>query len=90
MGALTRHLRRRLGAYGTSIEEDDAIVASEAAGPREKVAARLLRIEKRILGVALEKVEEAAKASGVDVDSAAAAAAAAAAGGGGGIAVRLS
>ena len=82
LGALMRHLRRRLSAYGTTIAEDDATVASEGAGPRQKVAARLLRIEKRILGAALQRAEEAARASGVDVGSAAAAA--------GGIAVRLS
>ena len=35
--------------YKTSQEEDDAVVADPAAGPREKVAARLLRIEKSIL-----------------------------------------
>ena len=83
LGALTRHLRKRLAAYGTTIEEDDAIVESEGSGPRQKVAARLLRIEKRILGAALAKAEEAARAAGVDVESAVAAS-------GGGIAVRLS
>ena len=85
LGALTRHLRRRLAAYATTIADDDATVASESAGPREKVAARLLRIEKRILGAALASAEEASRAGGVDVESAAASA-----GGGGGIAVRLS
>lgn len=35
--------------YRTTEDEDDATLASETAGPREKVAARLLRIEKRIL-----------------------------------------
>lgn len=85
LGALTRHLRKRLAAYGTSIEEDDAIVESEASGPRQKVAARLLRIEKKILGAALAEAEGLAWAAGVDIESSAAAA-----GGGGGIAVRLS
>lgn len=84
LGALTRHLRRRLAAYGTTIEEDDAIVESEGSGPRQKVAARLLRIEKRILGAALAEAEGLARAAGVDVEEASAAAA------GGGIAVRLS
>lgn len=84
LGALTRHLRKRLAAYGTTIEEDDAIVESEASGPRQKVAARLLRIEKKILGAALAEAEGLARAAGVDVESSAAAA------GGGGIAVRLS
>jgi len=35
--------------YKTSIEEDIAVIADPTAGPREKVAARLLRIEKSIL-----------------------------------------
>ena len=35
--------------YRTTEDEDDATLASATAGPREKVAARLLRIEKRIL-----------------------------------------
>ena len=87
LGALTRHLRRRLSAYGTTIAEDDATIASEGAGPREKVASRLLRIEKRILGAALSAAEGAARAGGVDVDSSSSPSAAAAAGV---IAVRLS
>lgn len=35
--------------YKTSVEEDDAIIEDPHAGPRQKVAARLLRIEKSIL-----------------------------------------
>ncbi len=35
--------------YRTSCEEDEAIISSTTAGPRQKVAARLLRIEKVIL-----------------------------------------
>lgn len=35
--------------YRTSCEEDEAIISSTTAGPRQKVAARLLRIEKAIL-----------------------------------------
>ena len=35
--------------YCTSIAEDNAVVNDPDAGPREKVAARLLRIEKTIL-----------------------------------------
>lgn len=35
--------------YRTTGEEDDATIASSTAGPRQKVAARLLRIEKEIL-----------------------------------------
>lgn len=41
--------------YRTTAEEDDATIASSSAGPRQKVAARLLRIEKEILnGTALK------------------------------------
>ena len=35
--------------YRTTAEEDEAIIASSSAGPRQKVATRLLRIEKAIL-----------------------------------------
>lgn len=49
-------LQQRLQRYQTSREEDDAVVADPSAGPRQKVAARLLRIEKSILSGALEKV----------------------------------
>lgn len=35
--------------YRTTAEEDAATIASSTAGPRQKVAARLLRIEKEIL-----------------------------------------
>lgn len=49
-------LQQRLQRYRTSQEEDDAVVVDPRAGPREKVAARLLRIEKSILSGALAKV----------------------------------
>ena len=49
---LTRHYVA--SRYRTSIAEDEAIIADETLGPRPRVAARLLRIEKRILeGAAL-------------------------------------
>ena len=35
--------------YRTSSEQDEAVIADPAAGPREKVAARLLKLEKSIL-----------------------------------------
>lgn len=47
-------LKQRLSRYRTTIEEDEAVIANPASGPRETVAARLLRIEKRILGRSLE------------------------------------
>jgi hypothetical protein len=54
---LAAHLRARLAGYGSRApEEDDAVVANPASGPREVVAARLVRIEKRILGAALAAV----------------------------------
>lgn len=37
------------GRYRTTKEEDDAVVADPTSAPRERVAARLLRIEKSIL-----------------------------------------
>jgi len=41
--------RRAHARYRTTEAEDDATIARASASPREKVAARLLRIEKRIL-----------------------------------------
>jgi hypothetical protein len=49
LGHLGSHLGRRLKGYRRSVEEDDAIIADPSTGPRQAVAARLLRIEKRIL-----------------------------------------
>eukprot|EP00891_Asterochloris_glomerata_P000308 jgi/Astpho2/308/fgenesh1_pg.00010_%23_65_t len=51
-------LQRRLNRYRTSSEQDEAVIADPAAGPREKVAARLLKLEKSILTGALNKVAE--------------------------------
>lgn len=42
-------LRRIGNRYKTSIEEDTAVIEDPTTGPRQKVAARLLRIEKSIL-----------------------------------------
>ena len=47
-------LRRRQAAYRTTIEQDDATIADPSTGPRQTVAARLLRIEKQILAAALQ------------------------------------
>lgn len=49
LGHLGSHLAQRLKGYRTSVEEDDAIIADPSTAPRQSVAARLLRIEKRIL-----------------------------------------
>ncbi len=71
LGELSRCLRLRLAGYRTTIAEDDATVADPASGPRKTVAARLLRIEKAILGQALAHVESlhgaGAGAAGVSV-----------------------
>lgn len=53
---LTSCIQRRLNRYRTTKEEDDAVVADPTAGPREKVASRLLRIEKSILTGALNEI----------------------------------
>ena len=50
---LVNQLQLRRSKYRTSIEEDEATMADPAAGPRPKVAARLLRGEKQILLAAL-------------------------------------
>ena len=46
--------------YRTTAEEDEATITSSTAGPRQKVAARLLRIEKEILHGALADLFHAA------------------------------
>lgn len=50
---LITHLRLRQSRYRTTIEEDEAIIADPAKGPRPTVAARLLKIEKGILAAAV-------------------------------------
>ena len=44
--ALHSRLSARRAAYRTSVAEDEGVIASSDAGPRAKVAARLLRLEK--------------------------------------------
>lgn len=53
LGQLAGCLHRRLGAYKTTVEEDDAVIADSTKGPRETVAAKLVKIEKGILKAAL-------------------------------------
>lgn len=48
-------LKRRLEGYRTTIKEDGEIIKDPTTGPRQTVAARLLRIEKGILQGALEQ-----------------------------------
>ncbi|CAL5228874.1 g12088 [Coccomyxa viridis] len=54
---LASHLQSCLSRYRTTAEEDEATIASTSAGPRQKVAARLLRIEKEILNGAMREVQ---------------------------------
>ncbi|KAK9834599.1 hypothetical protein WJX74_005523 [Apatococcus lobatus] len=56
LAQLTDYLQQRLSRYCTSVAEDNAVVNDPDAGPREKVAARLLRIEKTILNDVLTEV----------------------------------
>lgn len=56
LGQLAGYLQRKLAGYKTTIEQDRAIIEDPTAGPRQTVAARLLRIEKRILLDALQQV----------------------------------
>jgi histone-lysine N-methyltransferase SETD3 len=46
---LIAQLRLRLSRYRTTIEQDEAIIVDPSTGPRQTVAARLLKIEKGIL-----------------------------------------
>ncbi|PRW57651.1 3-oxoacyl-[acyl-carrier] synthase chloroplastic isoform A [Chlorella sorokiniana] len=54
LNQLIHLLQRRQAAYRTTIEQDDAIIADPTTGPRQTVAARLLRIEKQILAGAVQ------------------------------------
>ena len=56
LAQLAGYLQRKLSGYKTTIEQDNAIVDDPDSGPRQTVAARLLRIEKRILLDALQQV----------------------------------
>lgn len=58
LNQLSMELERRLSKYGTTIAEDDAIVDDPDTGARERVSARLLRIEKSILLAAQRKLKE--------------------------------
>lgn len=49
LNQLINHLRLRASRYTTTIAEDEAILADPTTGPRQTVAARLLKIEKGIL-----------------------------------------
>lgn len=70
--ALHARLAARRAGYRSTVAEDEAVIASPDAGPRPKVAARLLRLEKLILDDALAAVKAAAAAAGVACEGAAA------------------
>ncbi|KAK9785591.1 hypothetical protein WJX73_004453 [Symbiochloris irregularis] len=53
---LVTYLQQRLDRYPTTIEQDTAVLEDPMSNPRERVAARLVRIEKRILQGALKQV----------------------------------
>jgi len=66
LAQLIQHLQRRLDGYKYDVEEYDSIIKDDTTGPRQTVAARLLRIEKGILKGSLEaimKCQGAAEAS---------------------------
>jgi hypothetical protein len=65
--ALSGRLTARLAGYRTTVEEDEATIASPDAGPRAKVAARLLRLEKLTLAAALDATRAAAAGAGVEL-----------------------
>ena len=69
LSLLSRRLRERLGRYRSTVEEDDAAIASGGLGARRLVATRLLRLEKLILVDALAQVEERGRAVGLAPDS---------------------
>eukprot|EP00884_Botryococcus_braunii_P019622 jgi/Botrbrau1/6343/Bobra.0098s0002.1 len=54
---LQSYLTDRLARYPRTIQEDEEIIACPTSGPREKVAARLVRIEKQILQGALADLD---------------------------------
>ena len=58
LAQLGKELDRRISGYRTTIAEDDAIVEDPNVGARERVAARLLRIEKSILLAAQKKLHD--------------------------------
>ena len=69
LSLLSRRLRERLGRYRSTVEEDDAAIASGGLGARRLVATRLLRLEKLILVDALDQVDERGRAVGLTPDS---------------------
>lgn len=65
---LISYLDTRLAGYPTSIEEDSATIESSSAIPRQKVAARLVRIEKQLLQAARLQLQQHADAHGITLD----------------------
>lgn len=63
---LACYFQFRLGQYQNSIEEDTMIISSPNSSPREKVAARLLRIEKNILEAAFQEILSKPESPGLE------------------------
>ena len=61
---LACYFQFRLRQYHNSIEEDTMIITSPDSSPREKVAARLLRIEKTILETAFQEILSKSESGG--------------------------
>lgn len=57
--ALVAYLNSLLASYKRSLSHDEAVIADPEASPKERIAARLTRIEKTILRDALTAVEHA-------------------------------
>lgn len=64
---LVAYLDKRLQGYPTSIEEDAAIIESSTTLVRQKVAARLVRIEKQILQAARQQLVDHAQGLGLEL-----------------------
>ncbi|KAG0454986.1 hypothetical protein HPP92_024278 [Vanilla planifolia] len=55
---LVRHFHARLGHYPTSLSEDEAMVTNSQLDPKKRVAARLVRSEKKLLNACLQATIE--------------------------------
>ncbi|GBG60037.1 hypothetical protein CBR_g368 [Chara braunii] len=58
---LSEFLKQRLGEYKTTVEEDDRLIANPNEDPKKVVAAKLLRIEKKMLIATLDAVKAIAR-----------------------------
>lgn len=67
LGDLLGHLQRQLKSYRYPLHHDLEVIEDPQATPRQKIAARLLKIEKSILQDAIKRVEDVIAASGKGV-----------------------